>query len=201
MVKEKLLSWDYYEKKIPLYLKQSNSFAYHFKMLVDLFNTLNDGYDTLFKYIDILGTDPLLNSDVLDKIGALYGITRDVHIHYEVDGGVVDKDLTLKDEDFLTYITLIILRNNFNGTFGDIYKTYKKFNLPFYMLTTGDAEVTVYIDSYSGINIATELMLSGLVTLESMGISYRYLAINIGNLATFDTEGKTYDSENAVWGL
>lgn len=207
MILEKLKTWQYYEALIPLYFRNSNGTCYHFKILVDLLEVLDELSDIAFNELNIteqvegFSFDVTIATDILDNIGSLLGISRYVHVKdLSTVPTFTETDLTLSNSEFLDFIKTKIALNSYDGTRENAIDIYEKLNLPFYMLNSENAEeVYFYIDTAStSSNNIVKLVMSGLMTLESIGVKYVYSAQDISLLAYWDTT--KYDS-NRTWGI
>lgn len=202
MLIDKLKQWQYYYKKLPLYMRNSYGIQEHFKMIFDmmiaiddneqniceLFDFLQDDYvnNVIAKYDDINGFD----FNFLDMIGATYGVNRTLNVQYyrQSTHTNVNKTLRLNNREYYIFIKSRIIQNNYDGTFEQARQYYEGIGLPLYMFTTieDDEHATCYM--YLGQNENTsdnirDLYLANLLTLKSVGIIYVLNEIDIYRMA------------------
>ena len=139
-------------------------------------------------------------SDILDKIGNLFGLKR--RFSLTVEGTTYE--LNLNNADFLTLIRCTIIKNYFDGSFEQISKYYKDAGLPVFVLTTGSAQCEMHLidledSEYAQSADIQKMFLAGLLTVESVGISYTYSIHAINNLAIFDSEESSNTFDNGVF--
>lgn len=219
---DKLQSFAYYKNKLPLFLQNSHGFLEHYKIWYDLLKNDNahgvvDIGDLMLYLIDIFDDDYLTTlrdledsgstssddygtkSDILDKIGLLFGVSRAFKISY-IDNNIAvyDKQIVLNNADFLTYIKCQIIKNYCEGTYKQINDYYKSAGLQVYLITAANpAECHLYLRKFDGSNEYSDniktLFRAGLLSIESMGISYKYILLNgymiwdsTGNIETWD---------------
>jgi hypothetical protein len=157
-------------------------------------------------YINSLDGDV---SKLMDDIGSLLGISRNLTIscttNILIDGGFYvfdDEQITLNNFEFFIYIACTIFNNNYDGTFkmaSDLYDRLNTQDNPkaIRIIMLSDVNVSgvcnVYFDEQSPYGYVagdTEetfnnrkniyaLFFSGLLTLTSMGITYKYDVLNI----------------------
>ena len=138
-------------------------------------------------------------SDILDKIGNLFGLKR----RFSIDVNGTTYELNLNNADFLTLIRCTIIKNYFDGSFEQISKYYKDAGLPVFVLTTGSAQCEMHLidledSEYAQSADIQKMFLAGLLTVESVGISYTYSIHTINNLAIFDSEDSSNTFDNGV---
>lgn len=147
-------------------------------------------------------------SDILDKLAEIYGVRRNFSVTYIIientESKLVTKELSLNNSELLTLIKTQIIKNYCVGTYEQIQKFYQDINLPVIVLTDDNSsatcslileEVTDSTLSYSD-NIK-DMFLSGLLTIENMGIAYRLQILNLDELGVWDVSN--WDERN--WGL
>ena len=139
------------------------------------------------------------SSDILDKIGNLFGLKR----AFSVDVGGTEYMLNLNNKDFLTLIKCTIIRNYFDGSFAELNQYYKDAGLPVFILTNASnpAQCDVHLIDIEGstYEISTNvkrMFLAGLLMVESVGISYTYSIHGIQSTAIFDSDdvSKVFDA-------
>lgn len=159
--------------------------------LLDIFGrTL--GNRTYGSYVDMSANE----SDALDKLAALFGISRNFSVT------IADEkiQLSLNNQDLLTFIKCQVIKNYFNGTFAELEKYYKDVNLPILCLTdsTTAAHCKMYMLLSNNDEISENiknLFLSGKLSVESLGIYYSYSIQTATNIAIFDStiEASSFD--------
>lgn len=199
-----LKNFDYYVKKIPLYLQNDEKFLSHFKIwyefligeeekendgligtgdtLLDLFNIYDENYlDKINKY----------GEDFLNKLANLFNIRRSFSVKYS-DGQKEHLDsITLNNEELLLFIKARIIRNYSDGSYGQMRRFYEKNNLLIFLKWDSPAAARVYLlkipgssEEYSE-NIQ-KLFLAGLLNIESMGIIYTYSIQDFDKMLIWD---------------
>ena len=102
MINEKTLQWNYYVKKLPLYLQNSYGFSEHFRNLFQIMLDTNRTATDLLRALDLTAPGYYANLDVsknpeepevlissvgytydlLDKMAALYNVNRYFDVDY-----------------------------------------------------------------------------------------------------------------------
>lgn len=215
---EKLLSFEYYENKLPLYLRQSPSFKSHFRIWYDLlagdsqYNGVNGASNTLLELLNIFDENYLehiaslegalvsashpygTKSDVLDKIGNLFCVSRAFSVSYSAPTAF-SGDLNLDNKDFLTLIKAQIVKSYCEGTFEQIKAFYEDAGLYCYVLT-GSSPLTCTVtllrksDNYK-IDYSDDVLhmfYAGLLAIKSVGVQYTYNVVTYGNILFWDTD-------------
>lgn len=187
MISKELKDWKYYYDKFPLYFKNDEKIIEHFKILYDLLVTLDDLSEDVFKYLDIFNTTNnfIMNSKVLDLIGSIFGVYRNITFDFTLtitEGSLVKTsnafNITLSDEEFLTLIKCQIFNNNYNGTYEEVNNFYESVDFIKLFIINGinPAEAKLFIAEkpiQSHINYYY-LLYAELLTIKSMGIEYSY---------------------------
>lgn len=215
MIINKLKSWNYYKEKIPLYIQNSYGIVEHFKILFDLlvqmdlteddvlygFNILDAGYLTFINNLD--NSDTKDSSDILNKIGLLYGITRTFDVDYIENNETKTASLHLTNSEFLKLIKARIIQNNYNGSYIQSREFYDKMNLPVYLFQSANsAEVYVYLDTSVSLTENEEKMfLANLFTIKSMGITYITSIIEVVSLLIWDSTSEFRYWDKGRWTL
>ena len=219
---EELRTFEYYKRKLPLYLQNSTSFQEHFKIWYDIMmgdgsqniNGIIPSLEEMLALFDIFSIDYQSDTsyDMLDKIGSLFGVTRKFTSgNYKFD---------LHDDAFSKLIKARIVRNACEGTRQQIQALYEElFND---VNTQGDriyqvilirddiANIKIYLASlvdYDDKNPTElqQLFLAGELRVESMGIGYSEQITTINNLLIWDeaTDKKkmwyTVEAEGGIW--
>lgn len=224
MLSDKLKSFVYYERKLPLYLQNSYGFLEHFRIFYDLltsdsnssvvptidllFELLNifdrncteshqESYERNLHYLNFVNSLPDANdgnsSDVLDKIGNLFGLKRQLSV--SING--TEHMLNLNNKDFLMLIKCTIIKNYFDGSYSELNHYYQEVCLPVFTLTSAPARCDMYLISvkdplYKYSSNVEKMFLSGLLTVESMGIMYTYAITGAQAIAEFDFSGEGF---------
>ena len=218
MLIDKLKQWQYYYKKLPLYMRNSYGIQEHFKMIFDfminledieenvceVFDILQDNYvDIIAKYDSIDGYD----FEVLDILGAIYGVNRSLNVTYEnIVHSIVSKALYLTNKEFYMLIKARIIQNNYDGTYEQARHYYDNIGLPIYMFSgSSPAECYLYLGSNENTSDnLRSLFLANLLTLKSVGITYIRHEIDIAKMGiwanTIDTPNSNNSWDVSVWG-
>ena len=221
---DQLSNFNYYVKKLPLYLQRSNGFQEHFRIWYDLLvgDSLTTGVkgvcDSVLQLLNIFDSDYLKyiasfeesgttivdgeytnygdKSDILDKLGALFGIKRSFTITY-VDAGTThyNEFINLNNEDFLVYIKFQIIKNNCEGTREQIAGFYKQAGLEVYIINqTISGSVNIYlVESANLSNNLRKLFLANQLVLQGMGIGYSNSGIDFSEVLYWDEETNGWD--------
>lgn len=226
LIPKKILSFEYYENKLPLYLRQSKTFKEHFRIWYDLYIGNNNkglvGNSEIFlnllmlfdnnyiEYAKSLSQDNE-NIQMLDYIGSLFGINRYITVTYNYDNQTkTNESLILDDEDFLTLIKSKIVKNNYDGSRTQLQELYDLISTDqniFFDNIKDDATLNVFaaydgnIPTIDNLNNKQKLFLSGAFNIESMGIKYNN-SLTLKNLLYWDTFEGNYSSnlwDKGVW--
>lgn len=226
-VPDKIKSYEWYYNKLPLYLKNSYGFSEHFRIwyellisgdkngivnvgdtLLYLFNIFDKNFlQTIANFPDSGATEGNYGtvSDFLDKLGYLFGVIRNFSVTYKNDNDEnVTEDLSLNNEDFLLLIKAQIIKNYCEGTYEQIKGYYNSAGLDVFLITTEDgASAHVYLaappdSSKYSLNVE-KMFKSGLMRIESMGITYTEGVRVLVSFLTWDsTKTKEY-WDTGVW--
>ena len=215
MIINKLKSWNYYKEKIPLYIQNSYGIVEHFKILFDLlvqmdlteddvlygFNILDASYLTFINNLD--DSDTKDSSDILNKIGLLYGVTRTFDVDYIENNETKTASLHLTNSEFLKLIKARIIQNNYAGSYIQSREFYDKMNLPVYLFQSANsAEVYVYLDASVPLTENEEKMfLANLFTIKSMGITYITSITEVVSLLIWDSTSEFRCWDKGRWTL
>ena len=212
MIIDKLKFWEYYKRKIPIYLLNSYGFEEHFKMLFDLLVQLDSTEDSVMKAFDILNETYLdyinnlpdateSTSDILEKIAELFGVSRNFDIDYIEDGTDKKASLSLTNSELLKLIKARIIQNNYQGTYEESREFYTNMNLPVYLFQSGNpAEVYVLLDNSAQLTDNEQKMfLSNLFTIKSMGITYHTYITDVLSVMIWDTDSSTRYWDTGRW--
>lgn len=154
-----LQSFNYYLRKIPMFLRQDEAFCEHFKIWFDLAmgssstNGVTNSCNMFLYLLNIFDEDYLstINSlegstssgssspDVsfmLDLLAEFFGISRHPVITYTRDNVLhTNEELSLNNAELLLYIQSRIIRNCSNGSFEQLRDFYLRAGLHVYILT------------------------------------------------------------------
>lgn len=228
MIAEKLKTEKYYLDKTSMFLKNSYGITDHFSMLITILNLVDETADKLFHSFDItkdenyvylqsLKQEPWSTTetiDLLDKIGALYGITRKMNVKY-VDpqdaSHTIEETLTLNDDEMWLAIKGQIIKNGYDGTFGQAKAYYKKMKLSTVLMTESQLnqlicspilidEGDISIEGTNHVIIISnnikKLFLGNVFTIESMGVNYLPLIFKLSEFALYDVDdGYNYSGD------
>lgn len=241
ILNDKLKDFNYYVRKLPMFLQQSEGFIEHYRIWYDmlvgdletkinntgvvgvadtLFNLLNifdqtidnngNIIDNYLKFISDLGEqsraeyedyelDKDYVSDILDKIGSLFGVRRSFELTYTNANGTQRKYVELNNRDFLILIKAQIVKNYCDGTYEQIKQYYESVGLYVYVTTaTIPATSDVYLVNFSGSTAYSPsenvqaMFFAGLLTIQSMGIAYRHAYVSLDRILIWDGFDNTY---------
>ena len=221
IIPQKLQEFEYYKKKIPLYLQNSEGFQEHFRIWYDL---LVDGVvknsDILLNMLLIFDSNYLsyLNTidediqsdgyvcDILDKLGSIFGVNRYFKVTYEEAGQPITEQLQLNNEEFLILIKAQIIKNYCEGTRQQIEEYYKSVGLQIYLQTdnTSEATANLYLtvgtggSSYDYSENIRKMFLGGMLRIDSVGIKYQEAFIDVSRLLFWDIID---EDNNNGWGI
>lgn len=209
-----LTDFNYYKRKLPLYLRNDEAFLSHFKIWFDFLigeiDNSNDGLEgageKLLNLIDIFESDYLEklselenytdnSSDFLDKLGSIFNIRRNFSVSYKPEDSEVIKtfELNLNNEEFLLFIKSQIIKNYSDGSYYQMRQFYDSAGLNIYFGSddNSNAEVRVYLLDTS-VTIYSDnikhLFNSGLLTIKSMGIGYNHSIQQYSKMLVWDKE-------------
>ena len=127
MLIDKLKQWEYYYKKLPLYMRNSYGIKEHFQIIwnvmmqledvqaltLDAFNLLQDNYvnNIIAKYDDVNGYD----FKFLDTIGSIYGVNRSLNVSFHNDKNE-EVNKTVQNIQEETGVELLTIHNLSNIT-------------------------------------------------------------------------------------
>ena len=213
IIPEKLQSFDYYKHKLPLYLQQSYGFLSHFRIwfdllvgdnhkglvgssdeLLNLMNIFDEDYEDVLIALDSehvseehrLGT----TCDILDKLGALFGVSRT----FEVTVNGTTSLLSLDNYEFLILIKTQIIKNYCEGTSEQMNAYYESVGLKMYVQTSTNeiATANLYLvikegeTSYNYSTNIKKMFLAGLFTIQSAGIKYNHSFLDLDTVLFWD---------------
>ena len=166
----------YYERKLPLYLRNDDCFVEHFRLWYELmmgegddnmgiaiseFKGVSPTSDLLLYLLNIYDKDFLSiisqlkdyddNCDLLDMIGNLFGLRRTFSLEYYETATSTTKTaatVSLTDKEFLMLIKAQIIRNYCDGTYEQVMQYYADAGLQILPVynSTYDASVDAYLN-------------------------------------------------------
>ena len=142
-----------------------------------------------------------LQSDILDKIGLLFGVKRQFGIKYTENDIEVEEDISLNNQDFLLLIKGQIIKNYCEGTYDQIKGFYNSAGLKVYIITTDEgASSHVYLAEAGDYSDNVKKMFkSGLLRIESMGITYTEGTKVIATFMVWDSAKETEYWDEGGW--
>lgn len=222
LIPEILRDFDYYKRKLPLYLRSSKTFQEHFRIWYEVLvgNTGHEGVvgnaEILLNMLNIFASDYFdflstvegsskddTTSDILDKIGNLFDISRYLTVTYTIPSTttvVENESLVLTNEELLILIKARIIQNYCDGSLKQINDYYELMGLPIVVRTVSEAPATaemyfIVFDDHALTN-TEKIFLAGLLKIESMGVNYRFTTYNNDTVLVWDR----YDaSKNNGW--
>lgn len=222
IVPDKLKDFEYYKQKLPLYLQNSYGFIEHFRIWYDMYVGTGEYAgiihvsDVLLSLLNIFDNDYLdyinnmpesnsgTRSDILDKIGNLFGVKRQFSCTYFDNYNYITDELILNNEEFLILIKGQIIKNYCEGTYEQIEQYYNSTGLKICVTTSelSNAESHTYLittdDSDYSDNIK-KMFLAGMLRIESMGIKYIDIYSNFSGLLRWDSGVVNEVWDAGVW--
>lgn len=215
---EELQSFEYYKNLTPMYLQNVHGFLEQIKIWFNLSmqkasiltcgtdvrcgavvvgsrtDSIVSVIDKTFAFLDIFNTSGQHlseSADILDKLASLFGVSRQFSVTIENE----KKQLNLSDNDLLILIKCQVIKNFFNGTYEHLMRCFEIVNLPIMPLTdTQPAHCKMYMllqDENEVSQNVKDMFLSGMLSVESMGIYYTYAIQIAQNIAIFDSLSST----------
>lgn len=231
-----LRTFDYYVKKLPLYLQNSYGFIEHYRIWYDLMIANDSKYtgivpiaETILYLLNIFDKDYLDNivamgdaeiptdltnpqdkygrqSDILDKIGALFGITRNFTCTYLLNNVTQSKQVSLNNYDFLILIKVTMVKSYFDGTYEQWQSMYDDIGFTVVPVSSVDDPATciVYLIQTESTQYSEDILalfLSELLFIESVGIRYIPTIVDIANLLIWDGTDEASYWDEGKWSL
>ena len=201
LLKQKLLEWNYYFYKIPLYLQESLpgdnpqlGIGGHMKMFFDILVNSNEEGSKILDAFNITDPDYFENLDLtgvtangtefelLDKLAELYGFTRKMKVN--------DNDITLTNKQLIQLLEIKIFQINWEGTRDEYLKLYETINLPisFYLDKYIPGKIITTIDeSTMESNMKILYQNTNLLFIDLLGVQYERFSGSIPqNVGLFD---------------
>lgn len=228
-----LKSFTYYVRKLPLFLQNSYGFVEHFRIWYDMMisETETQGAINVCDYIlyllDIFDENYLeaiakldgsgatfdedgniisygTTSDILDKIGELFGVKRTFSVAYiNDDYKQVTEEITLDNKDLLILIKAQIIKNYCEGTFEQIKGYYESAGLYIFVITS-DVSATCNLfladggSTYNYSDNVVKMFKAGLLIIQSMGIQY---IVGKAEMTGFLVWSEDSAMSNQVWDI
>lgn len=216
MIKERLLTPEYYYRLLTLLLKETEGVPKQIDLYTDVIktqdSTINEIFDLLYEEKDDYFSITDNNTSILDQVGKIVGVSRDMFITYvpQSETDMVSEQIYLNNGQFKALIYYTIVKNNYNGSrkaTTDFYKILnEKLGIKKIEMTTiyndstqsepGGICHVYYDDTYSKDDNLQKLFLGGYFTLKSMGIDYSHRVVSFKEIAYWD---ETKWDKN-VWG-
>lgn len=204
---KKLISDEYYIKKLSLALQNSYGISDHLKIFSKTLSNIYNWYvNSFWEEYDIFNyEDNIKNSkwamstkdDFLDQIASMYNISRNVTLYNlkEDKTAITDElvSITLNNKDLYIYILASILKNNFDGTqecineFTQRFPYYKDLNIEYFF----NESYPGYLYISSTIDETREENL--LMLFFNMKLTIKPLGLNVKLMNNFTPGGNTYD--------
>ena len=138
--------------------------------------------------------------DTLDKIASLFGLTRSFEVTYLEDDVEHKEVLSLNNAEFLILIKAQIIKNYCNGTYEQIKAYYESVGLYIFVTTASDSATSeLYLvktsqqSEYTQSENVRKMFLSGLLTIQNMGIAYRTAIIDLNNILLWKEQTGTIE--------
>lgn len=221
IIPETLKEFDYYKRKLPIYLQNSEGFQEHFRIWYDflaqgvvknadiLLNLLLIFDKDYLSYLESIDEEMSPDSeycDILDKLGSIFGVNRHFKVTYEDAGAPITEQLSLDNNDFLILIKAQIIRNYCEGTREQMEEYYKSVGLQIYVQTdtTSTATANLYLTEgvgntdYDYSENVQKMFLAGMLRIESMGIKYQESYLDVSRILFWDNANSLWDSEEWI---
>ena len=220
LLPKELRTFRYYERKLPLYLRNDENFIEHFKIWYELcmgkgidvsiteFCGIAPTSDLLLYLLDIYDKDFLTTvqslrnynnqADIINSLGQLFGLNRQFSFDYKdkiSDNQLTHTQVNLTDEEYLLLIKAQIIRNYCDGTYEQVRQYYKDANLNILPLNdTLNATVVAYLNEDDrSTDTMKKLFKAGLLTIEHMGITYQYVVTDLLNILLWSNDNTVWD--------
>lgn len=216
----------YYFNRMSMFLRESYGIQERIGALAKIIKRLDEVYEKIIDSLNLFdenysknyigdGNESSKNNVYLDRIGNIFNVSRSFSIKMgtkETPTSIEDITdsaptyITLNNKEFLQYLKLQIIKQNFTGTREELALLYGDdttelentgtSQLNFIYLT--DIKASTKVDIYwqtknKNKEYSSEfyyMFLNGLLTIESMGIEYNRTIMNIDSIAVFDDKDK-----------
>lgn len=222
-----LKEFRYYERKLPLYLRNDECFIEHFYLWYELLMGKGDENIAVNEFCGIAPTSDLLllllniydpdiltvmsmlkdandNTDLLNKLGNLFGLRRSFSVDYynePTDPEPTHATLTLNDDLYLALIKAQIIRNYCNGTYEQAMGYYRDANLQIIVVNNDDDSATADCYLNDNGNLTDELKIlfkAGYLQIEHVGIRYTYSVVPLLEVLVWSNDSGTKGAQ--TWG-
>lgn len=231
MLPDILKSEKYYLDKLSMMLKLSWGVEQTFDMFITMLVLVDEALDSIMSVLDITKDETFIKiyeadaneSDILDKLAHLYGVSRNFTMKYHDDDdiehpdSVVTTSFSLNNFELWMLIKGQILQNQYDGTYKQTTDYYSRMQLPIIMRTSGsvsnNATCWIYLNKSATIEIGNyrftiteniqKMFKAGLFTIKSLGIKYTHLTEQRGFLLFKEDQDVAVDMthgwEKGVW--
>lgn len=202
LLPDQIKEFRYYERKLPLYLRNDECFLTHFRLWYEMLMGLGDETANvqLNEFCGIAPTSDLLlfllniydpnildtlsklkdagHTDLLDKLGNLFGLRRSFALDYydnPSDEEPTHATLDLSDAMYLTLIKAQIIRNYCDGSYEQAMQYYADANLQIIVVNNEleSATADCYLNDDGNVTEEMEaLFKAGYLAIEHVGIRY-----------------------------
>lgn len=179
VLSDKLKEREYYESKVPMYLQQSEGFMEHFKIWYDVLLTSCNTADEILEQLDIYSPNFTPKSDMLEKLCSIFNVTR----YFTAKVNDVDTYFSLSDAELLMLLKAQIIKNYADGSYEQMKNYYNDNGLSVYFIDKSSASVEVYlVTNLANDSNIVNMFKAGLLTVESMGITYTFSSVTTDSL-------------------
>ena len=177
MIKEKMLTSDYYFSRLSMFMKNSDPMHSQMDLMINLLNQFNNDSELIIKllslpylsindyielYKNIIGDDYIANENynnpILDEVCSIIGGNRNISYIDDNDTRVYK---TLSDYELILYTKLLCLNKSFDGTIGDLLDRYND-------NTDVISDYIIITRKYKAYSASDETTNSTVTTLKSM---------------------------------
>ena len=205
-INPQLLEYQYYLDRMSMFLNESYGINNRIKILHSLLITIDEFWEEILKKYNVMDNNYYTTSEektslvdqMLDYIGLIFECRRNLTVTYTQNDQTNRENITLNNEEFLTYIKCQIIKQNFDGTREELYRLYQTDEVLNYILgiyylvekTSPSLNVRIIWSNYETYSLNLQkLFLGGYLTIESIGIIYNRALQNITKLAIFNQNG------------
>ena len=214
--KEDWKNWDWYKKRLPLYMLNSKGiedvFYTLFKFLENLdtvednisevFDIMNSNYEDIVKKYDVNGYQGY-DFKFLDMLCYIYGTERYLGLEY-IDKGnqLTKKNVHLNNGELLLLIKIQIIQMGYDGSYKQLIEFYENSNIKVKVINSDQSAVAqVYFDKDSLSENEQALANAGYLLIQSLGITYYSSVTSLPYLGYWDSESTNLRWEGATWGV
>lgn len=194
MIKEKMLTSDYYFSRLSMFMKNSNPMHSQMDLMINLLNQFNNDSELILKllslpylsvsdyvklYKNIIGNNYSANENynnpILDEVCSIIGGNRNISY---IDNNNTRVYKTLSDYELILYTKLLCLNKSFDGTIGDLLDMYND-------NTDVISDYIIITRKYKVYDTTGETTNSNVETLKSMQNEIR-IQLNYGDVTNHD---------------